>query len=202
MALKSKRQRKKELRIKREFRHVLRMIDKGIMDVEKDIAASTKFAAECKQSNSKQHYEKALYSLSISLNARAKYLSLKLDFQTAMNLRNNLATVGAFSDAMVTWGKSIAKISKEFNIDAAIASIENASEILEEKNEELAEMTDTISDSFGSIANSSSQTTVSNEEAIRLVEGYIATGSQTTGSTSNYDIDRIREMLDKGNKNE
>ena len=134
------------------------------------------------------------------MNTRLKYISLKMDLKMAIQMRDSLQIVRGFADAMTKWGKSINKISNDFNIDQAIEKVSIANELIEEKNEEIAELTNEINNGFTSVVDNNPVNIVSIDEAEKLVEGYIACGGSTPGQKEEVDIEKIRKMLDEEKK--
>ena len=195
---------RKEMKFKRENRTFLRTIDKNINLLTKEIEVTTNMAAEAKQNGLKSQYQKALNHLVFNNNARAKYISLKFDIKMAMNLRNSLQIVHGFSEAMSSWGKSISKISKDINIDSVIKKVDEATEIIEEKNDELDELTDVINSGFDSLTSQTSRNSdsINNDEAMRIVESYIANSGKGSNvnqiGLSDSELNELKKMLGEG----
>ena len=198
----SMRQRKKELKFKREMRHAVMEIDKNINGLTREITNIVKTAAEAKQAGLTTQYNKAVNNLRFCMNTRVKYISLKMDLKMALELRNSMQIMQTFAYSMNKWSKSISKITKDFDINEVMENVDAANEIIEEKNAELDDLTTTISQGYGNIVENDKEQIVSNDEAIKIIDSYIVGGkSSKPGVDSENDLDRIRKMLD-GDKKE
>jgi len=187
---------KKEQKLKREFRQLLRELDKNINALTRETNEAVKSAAEAKEKGTKQHYQKAINIVRYNLDARAKYVSLRMDIKMALNLRGSLQIMRAFSESMSKWSKSISKISKEINIDKVIENVDNATMILDEKNQELEDLEQTISTGFDDLVNQGNSEVITNDDAIRLVDSYIAKGPESKNEFTDKDLDSIRKAID------
>ena len=197
---KERRKKNKEQKIKRKFRTVIRNIDKDIRATEKDINESIILAAECKKSERKEHFIKARNNLAINIALRDRYISLKLDFKTAMSMRNSMMRISEFSNSMLALNKSICKISKGFNQDKTMEGIEEANDIIQNTNEELNDMMSTFSSEYSNLAGSMS--TIDNktmDQADKLIDQCMANGGKST-SNNGVDIDLIKKILDEEKK--
>lgn len=193
----SARQRKKELIFKREMRRAVLDIDKNINGLTREITNIVKMAAEAKQAGMVTQYNKAVNNLRFCMNTRVKYITLKMDLQMALELRNSMQIMKTFAYSMNRWSKSISKITKDININEVMDNVETANEIIEEKNAELDDFTQTISQGYGNIVENDKEQIVSNDEAIKIIDNYIVNGGKgATGNTTDADIDKIRKMLD------
>lgn len=198
----SMRQRKKELKFKREMRHAVMEIDKNINGLTREITNIVKTAAEAKQAGLTTQYNKAVNNLRFCMNTRVKYISLKMDLKMALELRNSMQIMQTFAYSMNKWSKSISKITKDFDINEVMENVDAANEIIEEKNAELDDLTTTISQGYGNIVENDKEQIVSNDEAIKIIDSYIVSGKGSKpGVDSENDLDRIRKMLD-GDKKE
>ena len=113
----SMRQRKKELKFKREMRHAVMEIDKNINGLTREITNIVKTAAEAKQAGLTTQYNKAVNNLRFCMNTRVKYISLKMDLKMALELRNSMQIMQTFAYSMNKWSKSISKITKDVDIN-------------------------------------------------------------------------------------
>lgn len=198
----SMRQRKKELKFKREMRHAVMEIDKNINGLTREITNIVKTAAEAKQAGLTTQYNKAVNNLRFCMNTRVKYISLKMDLKMALELRNSMQIMQTFAYSMNKWSKSISKITKDFDINEVMENVDAANEIIEEKNAELDDLTTTISQGYGNIVENDKEQIVSNDEAIKIIDSYIVGGKGSKpGVDSENDLDRIRKMLN-GDKKE
>lgn len=198
----SKKEKKRNFKFKREMRGISRELDKNIAELTRDTTESIKLAAECKIQGLDAQYAKALNQVKFNMNTRIKYMSLKMDLKMAMQLRNTMQIVKNFAGSMNRWTKSIAKISKDLNINAVANNVEETTSIIEEKNQELEELTDTISVGFSDIVESDNKDYVGNSDAEKLVDNYIATGGahRVSSPTTTEEIEKIRRMLDGDDK--
>lgn len=193
----SARQRKKELIFKREMRRAVLDIDKNINGLTREITNIVKMAAEAKQAGMVTQYNKAVNNLRFCMNTRVKYITLKMDLQMALELRNSMQIMKTFAYSMNKWSKSISKITKDININEVMDNVETANEIIEEKNAELDDFTQTISQGYGNIVENDKEQIVSNDEAIKIIDNYIVNGGKgASGNSTDSDIDKIRKMLD------
>lgn len=184
------------------MRSLSRELDKNIVELTKDITESIKLAADCKIQGLDVQYAKALNQVKFNMNTRIKYMSLKMDLKMAMQLRNTLQIIKTFAGSMNQWTQSVAKIPKDLNINAIANNVEETANIIEEKNSELEELTDTISTGFIDIVESDNKDYIGNSDAERLVDNYIATSGthKVSSPTTTEEIEKIRRMLDGDDK--
>ena len=188
--------RKKEMKLKSDFRRFIRDVDRNINQLTKDITEHVKLAAEAKQCGFNEQYRKAINAISLNMNTRLKYKSLKIDLKMAMQLRNTISIIESFANAMNRWGKSIKSTSKNFDINKTLGTLEDASDIIEEKNAELEELTTSITNEFSNINNNDSGNIIDVGAAEKIVDGYIANEGDSKSTEGNAS-ERIKKLLDK-----
>ena len=107
---------------------------------------------------------------------------------------------------MKMWGKSISKITKNFDVEGVISNVENAADLISEKNEELEELTEAMSTNFDDIISDDQMQYVSCNDVEKFVDNYIVNNpkinSGKTERVNEIDIETIRKMLDGESKND
>lgn len=202
----SKRKRRKELKFKRKMRKFSNHMRSSINKLTKSIASMVKEAAYAKESGLMTHYKKAINNIHFAMNARAKYVVLQMDLDMALQMRDSMNIIKGFSESMKMWGKSISKITKNFDVEGVISNVENAADLISEKNEELEELTEAMSTNFDDIISDDQMQYVSCNDVEKFVDNYIVNNpkinSGKTERVNEIDIETIRKMLDGESKND
>lgn len=197
--MKSKKERKKQLALKREFRSLDRQLNKYINEHTNSINKYIEIAAEARKSGLKDQYKKALSGLQLSMNMRLKYISTKMDLKMSFELGNTVNFMKDFSDTMNKWSKTISKISKDFDVDKLQENIDDAMDTIGEVNEEMDSIQESMTNNYGTLLNKNSKDYVSVDTAEKIVEDYMINRAQN----KEIDIDEMLKELEKSeNKND
>lgn len=197
--MKTRKERKKELALKREFRSLDRQLNKYINEHTNSLSKYVEIAAEARKNGLKDQYKKALSGIQLSMNMRLKYISTKIDLKMSYELGNTVHFMKDFSETMSKWSKAIRKISKDFDIDKLQDNIDEAMDTIGEVNEEMDSVQESMTNNYGNILNKNSKDYVSIDIAEKIVEDYIINKSQN----NSIDIDAMLKELEMSDgKNE
>lgn len=197
--MKTRKERKKQLALKREFRSLDRQLNKYINEHTNSVSKYVEIAAEAKRNGLNDQYKKALSGIQLSMNMRLKYISTKMDLKMSFELGNTVHFMKDFSDTMNRWSKTIRKISKDFDVDALQDNIDEAMDTIGEVSEEMDSVQESMSNNYGNLLNKNSKDYVSIDTAEKIVDDYIVHKSQN--SSINLDA-MLKELEKREEKNE